>query len=157
MPTIHGFVYAVVGRRISHTGLTIIVLALSIAVLFYIAGRWNISRGSSEDSLMFAAAVAGSLLSGSHMFTHDFSPLALAMFIALASLPPRHHRVLRVVMIFTLVVFWLPPVYFVLVASHGMYLLCPLLLLFSLSAVLTKKYLSQGLPRESRHLQVTRA
>jgi hypothetical protein len=157
MPTIHGFVYAMAGRRISHMGLTIIVLALSIAILFYIAGRWNTSRRCTEDSLMFATAVAGSLLSGSHMFTHDFSPLVLAMFIALASLPPQKYRVLRVVMIFTLVVFWLPPAYFVLVACHGMYLMCPVLLLFTLSAVVTKKYLRQGLPRESHHLQVTRA
>jgi hypothetical protein len=157
MPTIHGFVYAISGRRISHMGLTISVLALSVAILFYIAGRWNTSRGSSADNLMFAAAVAGSLVSGSHMFTHDFSPLVLAMFIALDSLPPRNHRGLRVVVIFTLVVFWLPPVYFVLVASHGMYLMCPVLLLFALSAVLSKKYLSEDLSRESHHPQVTRA
>ena len=149
MPTIHGFVYAMAGRRIGHLGLTISVLALSVAVLFYIARQWNTSHGSSSDNLMFAAAVSGSLLSGSHMFTHDFSPLVLAMFIALASLPPRNHRVLRVVMIFTLVVSWLPPVYFVLVAFHGMYLMCPVLLLFALSALLSKKYASQDLSRRA--------
>ena len=157
MPTIHGFVYAMAGRRIGHLGLTICVLALSVAVLFYIARQWNTSHGSSSGKLMFAAAVSGSLLSSSHMFTHDFSPLVLAMFIALASLPPRNHRVLRVVMIFTLVVFWLPPVYFVLVAFHGMYLMCPALLLFALSAVLSWKYSSKDLSRESDHPQLTRA
>jgi hypothetical protein len=157
MPTIHGFVYAMVGRRVSHMGLTISVLVLSLAVLFYIAVRWDTSRGSSGDNLMFAAAVVGALLSSSHMFTHDFSPLVLAMFIALASLPPRSHLGLRVVMIFTLIVFWLPPVYFVLVASHGMYLMCPVLLLFALSGVLSKKYSSEDLPRESHYPQATRA
>jgi uncharacterized membrane protein len=106
---------------------------------------------------MFAAAIAGSLLSGSHMFTHDFSPLVLAMFIALASLPSRSQRVLCAVMIFTLVLFWLPPAYFVLVAFHGMYLMCPVLLLFALSAVLTKRYVSQGSSRDSHHPQLTRA
>jgi hypothetical protein len=157
MPTIHGFVYAMAGKRISHVGLTISVLALSITVLYYIAGRWNTSRGSSGDSLMFAAAVAGSLLSSSHMFTHDFSPLGLAMFIALASRPSRSYRGLRAAMLSTLVVLWLPPVYFILVAFHRMYLMCPVLLLFTLSAVLTKKYVSHDLSRETHHPQLTRA
>jgi Glycosyltransferase family 87 len=157
MPTIHGFVYAIVGRRISHLGLSISVLALSVALLLFIARHWKTSHGSSEDNLMFAAAVAGSLLSGFHMFTHDFSPLMLAIFIALANLPPQSHSSLRVAMIFTLVVFWLPPVYFVLVALHGMYLMCPILLVFAITTVLSTKYVGQALSRESNYPEVTRA
>ncbi len=157
MPTIDGFVYAMIGGRIGHLGLSISVLALSVALLLFIARNWNAPRGSSADNLTFAAAVASSLLSGSHMFTHDFSPLLLAMFIALATLPPRSQRGLRAATLFTLVVLWLPPVYFVLVAFHDMYLMCPVLLLFALSAVLIKKYGRQDLSRESHHPQLTRA
>jgi hypothetical protein len=145
MPTIHGFVYAILGERISHLGLSITALALSVALLFFIARKWNAPGGSAGDNLMFAAAVAGSLLSGSHMFTHDFSPLLPAMFIAWASLPQRVHRSLRAALIITLVVFWLPPVYFVLVAFHGMYLMCPVLALFAITAVLSAKYAGKGL------------
>ena len=154
MPTIHGFVYAMVGGRIGRLGLGVGVLALSVAVLVFIARRWNAPRGSSGDSLMFAAAVAGSLLCSSHMFTHDFSPLVLAMFIALGSLPSRSHRGLRIAMIFTLVVFWLPPAYFILVAFHRMYLMCPVLALLAIAAVLRAKYLGPALS-PANHLPVT--
>ena len=140
MPTIHGFVYAMAGTRISHLGLTVVVLALSVALLFLIARRWNSSFDRVANNLMFAAAVAGSLLSGSHMFTHDFSPLLLAMFLGWAGLPSKDRRVLRAALIFALVVFWLPPVYFVLVAVHGMYLMCPVMALFVIAASLSAKY-----------------
>lgn len=139
MPTIHGFVYAMVGGKIGHMGLSVIVLAISVALLFFIALRWKDSLGNS-NGLMFVASVAASLLSGSHMFTHDFSPLLLGMFLAWASLPGRTHRGLRAAIIFTLVVFWLPPVYFALVAFHGMYLMCPVLALFAIAAAVSAKY-----------------
>jgi len=157
MPTIHGFVYAMLGGQLSHVGLSISVLTLSVGFLFFIASNWNAPRESQGHNLMFAAAVAGSLLSGSHMFTHDFSPLLLGMFIALASLPSRSQHGLRVAMIVTLVVLWSPPVYFALVAVHGMYLVCPVLMLFDVSAVMSKKYVSKDLSRESHHPQLTRA
>ena len=150
MPTIHGFVYAVSGGRIGRLGLTVTVLTLSIAVLLFIARKWDAPRGSGGDNLMFAAAVAASLLSGSHMFTHDFSPLLLAMFLAWAGVPARSQGALRVALIFTLVVFWLPPVYFALVAFHGMYLMCPVLGLFTISAVVSARYAGQGLLPENQ-------
>ena len=150
MPTIHGFVYAMVGGKNSHLGLNISVLALSVGILLFIASRWKAPRGSSEDNLMFATGVVGSLLSGSHMFTHDFSPLLLALFIALANFAPRSQRGLRAAMVFTLVMLWLPPVYFVLVAFHGMFLMCPVLALFAVSAVLSAKYAGQSLLLENK-------
>ncbi len=78
------------------------------------------------------------------------------MFIALASLPSRSQHGLRVAMIVTLVVLWSPPVYFALVAVHGMYLVCPVLMLFAVSAVMSKKYVSKDLSRQSHHPQLTR-
>jgi hypothetical protein len=155
MPTIHGFVYAMLGGKISSLGLSITVLALSLALLFFVARNWDTPGGNSGDNLMFAAAVAGSLLSGSHMFTHDFSPLLVAMFIALASLPSRGHRGVRAALIFTLVVLWLPPAYFILVAFHGMYLMCPVLALFAIAAVVSKKYVGRASLRENSRPQVT--
>jgi hypothetical protein len=143
MPTIHGLVYAIAGERISLLGLNITVLALSVALLFMIARRWNSQRGNASDSLMFGTSVAGSLLSSSHMFAHDFSPLLLATFIALSTLPPRKHFALRVAVIFTLVIFWLPPAYFILVAVHRMYLMCPILLMFVVASFLTTNYTSE--------------
>jgi hypothetical protein len=135
MPTIHGFVYAIIGRRISPFVLTLIVAVLSIAVLVWIARRWQ--SETSTNSGVYAAAIAGSLLSGSHMFTHDFSPLALALFIAAAGIHDAANRSWRAVMVCSLIVFWLPPIYFVLVGTHLLYLMCPVLFLFAVSLVLS--------------------
>jgi hypothetical protein len=150
MPTIHGFVYAMFGKSISQTGLTFTVGLVSLLLLIAVAMRWQSlsddswQRGSSFD-LMFAAAIAASLLAGSHMFTHDFSPLMLAMFLAAAGLSTsgvKGHRHLRIAMKLTLVWFWFFPIYFLFVAWHCLYLMCPILLLFAYSALLGAKYLS---------------
>ncbi len=155
MPTIHGFVYAMLGKSIGRSGLAITVALLSFLLLAAVAVRWQaVSEDSSQDgsrfNLMFAAAIAASLLSGSHMFTHDFSPLMLAMFLAAAGFSNSSkagHGALRVTMKITLVLFWFFPIYFLFVAWHCLYLMCPALLLFAYSALLGAKYL--GLQRQA--------
>ena len=86
---------------------------------------------------MFASAIAASLLSGSHMFTHDFSPMLLALFLVGANFPPRPHQGLRSTLAATMVLFWVFPIYFLFVAWHCLYLMCPVLLLFGISALLS--------------------
>jgi hypothetical protein len=148
MPTIHGFVYAMLGQSIGQGGLTITVALLSLLLLVAVALRWQSlsdcsSQCGSSPDLMFAAAVAASLLAGSHMFTHDFSPLILAMFLAAAGFSHSgngEYRTLRTAMNLTLVLFWFFPVYFLFVAWHCLYLMCPILLLFAYSALLGAKY-----------------
>jgi hypothetical protein len=148
MPTIHGFVYAMLGKSIGQGGLTITVALLSLLLLVAVALRWqslsdDSSQSGSAFNLMFAAAVAASLLTGSHMFTHDFSPLILAMFLAAAGFSHSgrgEYRTLRTAMKLTLVLFWFFPVYFLFVAWHCLYLMCPILLLFAYSALLGAKY-----------------
>jgi len=151
MPTIHGFVYAILGQRISHLALNITVAVLSIALLVWIGLLWRPQIGRSSDDLMFASAVAVSLLCGSHMFTHDFSPLLLPLFLASAyfshsNFPAGQNRVLRILVLLMLVLFWIPPAYFVLVAWHRLYLMCPALLLFVFTSVLGAKYIGQQMP-----------
>src|SRR5205823_4557557 len=80
MPTIHGIIYAIFGKHFSTTQLNILVALLSISLLGWLAMRWPRSNDRSFN-LMFAAAIAASLLCGSHMFAHDFSPLILAMLL----------------------------------------------------------------------------
>jgi uncharacterized membrane protein YGL010W len=96
---------------------------------------------------MFAAAVAASLLSGSHMFTHDFSPLILPMLLAagyfsesttLTRIPSPLIAVRT-----ALVLFWMFPVYFVCVNWHCLYLMGPVLFLFTWGAVQTKRFPGQ--------------
>lgn len=146
MPTLYGFVYAVVGRRINHMELNVIVIMLSVLLIGFIARHWQLHDQHDFSGLMFASAVAASLLTGVHMFTHDFSPLALALFIAAASLPDRTHRELRWILIATFVLFWTFPIYFLFVAWHCLYLLCPVLLLFAFSTLLASKHVGAHTP-----------
>lgn len=140
MPTIHGFVYAILGRHFSGTQLNIFVALLSISLLVWLATRWQRSDDRSSFNLMFAAAIATSLLCGSHMFTHDFSPLILAMLLVggrgsnfpSAGLNPVFGRIsTRAV----LILFWTFPIYFLLVKWHCLYLMGPVLFLFAWGTV----------------------
>jgi Glycosyltransferase family 87 len=139
MPTIYGFVYALTGGKLNATESNICVVVISIALLVFVAWQWSRKTDNAQSSLVFSAAISAALLCGSHMFTHDFSPLLLAMFIGLANLAPRGQQPLRAAMIFNLLIFWFPPIYFILVAVHGLYLMCPVLLLFVFTAVFTAR------------------
>lgn len=137
MPTIHGFVYAIIGRVVSPMMLNLIVAGLSIFLLAWIARNWP--EGDPVNPSMYAAAISACLLAGSHMFTHDFSPLVLSLFIAAATVHMFSKRGWRAVMLCTLIVFWLPPVYFILVGTHLLYLMCPILALLTLSLVVSAR------------------
>jgi hypothetical protein len=148
MPTIYGFVHALLGRRIGPMELNLVVVVLSLLLLGFVAKHWHSHDESGSKALMFASAIAASLLAGSHMFTHDFSPLILALFLVAANFCGRRHRKLRWTMMATLVLFWIVPIYFLFVAWHCLYLLCPALLLFALSALQASKYAGQQRPTE---------
>jgi len=134
MPTIHGFVFAIVGRRVGGTALNFIVAGLVMALLAWVAVKWKHIEGDSSFDLMFATAVAASLLSGSHMFMHDFSPLILAMLLSSARMShysnSRNASWARFAIRFALSIFWIPPIYFLFVKWHCLYLMGPVLFLF---------------------------
>ena len=94
----------------------------------------------SAFDLMFSAALTVSLTTGLHMFTHDFSPLVLAMLLAARHFPGQGRPALRLVLATVLALLWIPPIYFALVAWHGLYLMSPILLVFAVSML----YLAQG-------------
>jgi Glycosyltransferase family 87 len=145
MPTIHGFMFALFGNLLSHRALNITVALLSIALLGLVARRWKAVNSADANNLMFASTIAACLLASSHMFTHDFSPLILSLFLVAQSLSGRENRTpsaLRTVTIATLIVFWTFPVYFICVAWHCMYLMCPVLLAFALSTLFMARRLS---------------
>jgi Glycosyltransferase family 87 len=134
MPTIHGLVFAVLGRSISGTGLNLVVAALSLALLGWVSWKWNSMRTDHTSEPMFAAAVGASLLCGSHMFTHDFSPLIVAMLLALghSSVGKKDQGVgaAAVAVRISSALFWMFPIYFLAVKWHCLYLMAPVLLLF---------------------------
>ena len=64
------------------------------------------------------------------MFTHDFSPLAIAMFLIAGSLKCIS-RSLRIVTALSLTLFWMFPLYFLLVKWHCLYVMAVVLLAFT--------------------------
>src|SRR2546430_2956265 len=130
MPTVHGFVYALLSRIVSVRAISIVVAAISVLLNVFTAARWTQAERTATDNsfdLVFAAAIAMSLMTGLHMFTHDFSPLMLALLLVAAHFPSHAHPGLRWLLGITMALFWIPPIYFILVARHGLYLMFPLL------------------------------
>lgn len=126
MPTLHGLIFALVGRSLGATGLNVVVAICSIALLAYVAWRWKFGAWQ----IAFAAAIGASLLCGSHMFTHDFSPLAIAMFLLAGSVRGASTP-LRFAASLTIAVFWTFPLYFLFVKWHCMYVMAMVLLAFT--------------------------
>lgn len=139
MPTIQGFVFALTGGRLTGLALNVVAATLSIALLAWIALRWERAEDNSSFDLTFAAAVAVALLSSSHMFTHDFAPLVIPMFLVAAQLSQEKNRstnsVACLALRFTLVLFWMFPIYFLLVKWHCLFLMAPVLLVFVWAAI----------------------
>src|SRR5205823_3955632 len=70
MPTLHGFVYALLSRIVSVRAISIVVAAISVLLILFTASRWeHAERTARDDSfdLIFAAAIAMSLMTGLHM------------------------------------------------------------------------------------------
>jgi len=134
MGSIHGFLFALAGRMLRPGAVSLISVVLSLMLIWFVAKRWG--DQSRDLDLGFAASLAASLVAGDHMFTHDFSPLMLALLLVGARLfatrpSPESggiQRELKIVLVF----FWSFPIYFVLVAWHCLFLLAPVLVLFVL-------------------------
>jgi hypothetical protein len=137
MATLQGFVHAVLRNSADAMTIRVIVALVSAFLICLVAWRW--SRGEQENSnsadLMFAAAIVVSLVTGFHMFAHDLSPMLLAMLLVMANLPRQGNRGLRVTLQATLVLLWIPPLYFVLLAWHCVYLWVPVLIVFMIGTL----------------------
>ena len=142
MPTLHGLLYAVLGSRLNGLGLNVVVALASLALLMWTAWNWKSSPSAAHFDLVFSAAIAASLLSGSHMFTQDFSPLLLAMLLSGAHLS-KLLRTPRVILVVSLVVFWSFPVYFLFVKWHCMFVMAIAMLAFAWACVHGQKYIAQ--------------
>lgn len=133
MATLQGFVHATLGGAFGKPIVTVIVLGLSLALIGWTAREWRRVGAMTQEpafDLMFSAAVVASLVTGFHMFTHDLSPMMLAMMLILAHFPARDHRWLRRILAASLCLFWVPPLFFLLLARHSSYLWVPVLLAF---------------------------
>jgi hypothetical protein len=133
MATVQGFVHALLGDVLSHAAVSVIVAGVSTFLILWTAWRWRkagLAANGRTFDLMFAAAIVVSLVTGFHMFTHDLSPLMLAMLLVAGHFPGRSQALLRLILGTTLVMFWIPPLYFALLAWHCVYLWFPVLMIF---------------------------
>ncbi|HWY22003.1 MAG TPA: glycosyltransferase family 87 protein [Candidatus Acidoferrum sp.] len=151
MGTVQGFVHAVLGRVLPAPAISVLVAVISLGLIGWIAWRWPEAasgRGSDLRSfdLMFAAAVVVALVTGFHMFTHDLSPLLLAMLLVAAHFPGRGRLALRLALGVPLVLFWIPFLYFALLAWHCVYLWFPVLMVFMMGALRVAKMPASGIP-----------
>ena len=151
MPTLQGFLYALLGHWVT-SGITLLSAILSFLFILLVARSSAWTREADDPfDLMFAGAVAVSLMTGFHMFTHDFSPLILALVLVLAHFPPAdipssddHCCSPGGVL--------MPPIYFALVNWHCMYLMFPMLMIFAMSAILRAGSLTESWRAEGRQL-----
>src|SRR6185437_5998413 len=120
----------------------VVVAILSIALLMWTAWNWKASGKSAHFDLLFSGAMAASLLSGSHMFTQDFSPLILAMLLSGVHLS-KLLRAPQVMLVGSLVVFWSFPLYFLFVKWHCMYVMAIAMLAFVWACVHSQNYISE--------------
>jgi hypothetical protein len=131
MATLQGFVHALLRNSANGLIIRLTVAALSLFLVALVAWSWNrAEHNRASFDLIFAIAIVVSLITGFHMFAHDLSPLLLAMLLVMPQIPKQGSVGLRVLLWSTLVFFWIPPIYFVLIAHHCMYLLFPLLVIF---------------------------
>jgi hypothetical protein len=131
MATVQGFIHAVLGRVVSRLSVSLIVSLTSGLLILSTAWRWErVARSGLERTgdVIFAAAIIASLVTGLHMFTHDLSPLLLAMFVVLPVISDSRGAI-PMMLTGCLILLWMPPFYFVLLAWHHIYLLFPILLL----------------------------
>lgn len=141
MATLQGFIHAVLKNSASGIAARVAVVAISLLLISLTAWCWNRPErdGPSNDGrafdLRFSVAIVVSLITGFHMFTHDLSPLLLAMFLVMPHIAKQASTALRAVLRSTLVLFWIPPIYFILIARHCMYLMFPVLMIFGIATL----------------------
>ena len=142
MATVVGFVHALFGRVLGKSVSFLVVAAISGWLVLWAAQEWSSAEKAGDprgSDLAFAASVVISLVTGFHMFTHDLSPLMLAMLLVAAHVAHSDRKWLRYALLGCLTLFWIPPVYFVLLSYGLFYLLFPVLLAFAVGALkLTK-------------------
>jgi hypothetical protein len=143
MGTVQGFVHAVLGKVLGASAISLLVAAISVVLIGWSAWRWRdadqAALGRSLNlrnfDLMFAASVMVALVTGFHMFTHDLSPLLLAMLLVMAHFPGRDRPVLRWTLAAAITLFWIPFLYFALLAWHCVYLWFPVLMMFMIATL----------------------
>jgi hypothetical protein len=129
MATLQAFCNVILGTVLNPAIIHFIVAAGSVALIVFAAKQWSRAEVTHAGfDLFFATSVVVALITGVHMFAHDLSPLAMAIFLVLPHLNNYAPHKWRAVWLGCVVLLWIPPVYIVAIARHQLYLLLPVLL-----------------------------
>lgn len=108
----------------------------AVALVLLAAWRWR-QEDRREDGgrqdLAFAIAMTVSVVTTSHLLFHDLSLLLLPLLVVIASPQWAQKTVWRSVLIASVGVLYIPPVWALLVNREWLYWLCPALLVFTLA------------------------
>jgi glycosyl transferase family 87 len=133
MATLQAFCNAVLGGLLTPAAIHFTVAAGSAALIVSAARASLPDITHARFDLLFAISILVALITGIHMFAHDLSPLALALFVVLPHLASRAARGWSGVARVCIVLLWIPLIYFLAVAGHALYLFFPLLSLLAIS------------------------
>jgi hypothetical protein len=138
MPTVRGFFTSLLTGHLSTVHIRVTVAAASASLLLFAAWRWRQEdrrRDGNPSGLMFAAALAVSLVTAPHLYMHDLTLMLLAVLLVIGSPQWPGKSRYRAALTVAIVILYLPPVYFLLQRWKAMYLLAPLLVAFALAAI----------------------
>jgi hypothetical protein len=147
MPTVSGFFAMLLTGRLPAIYISVLAAAASASVVLFAAWRWrqeDRARGGNSIGLMFAAALAVSQVTAPHLYTHDLTLMLLAVLLVIGSSQWSQESGQRLVLTTTMVILYIPPVYFLLLRWQAMYILALVLVAFALAAI----SLARGVPRE---------
>jgi hypothetical protein len=138
MPTIRGFFAALLTGRVAAGLVSILAEAVSALLILFVAWKWRRAdreEGGNSQGLMFAAALAISLVVAPHLYLHDLTLLLLAQLLVIGSPQWSQKSSPRVVLTSIMVILYCPPVYALLLSWQAVYLLAPLLVIFAFAAI----------------------
>jgi hypothetical protein len=138
MPTVRGFFAALLTGRVAAGHISILAEAVSTLLILFAAWRWrqeDRDQGGNSLGLMFAAALAVSLVAAQHLYMHDLTLLLLAVLLVVGSPRWSQKSRQRAVLTSIMVILYCPPVYAVLLRWQEVYILAPVLVVFALAAI----------------------
>ena len=134
MATLQAFCNVVLKNLLSAPAINLVVVAASAALVVFAAKQWQgADAPQAHFNLFFATTIVVSLATGVHMFAHDLSPLALALFLLFPYLKTCESRAFRAVNWSCIAFLWIPPLYFIAIARHQLYLFFPILLVLAVT------------------------
>ena len=138
MPTIKGFFTVLLGGRLAHVDISLLVVAVSACLILFTAWRWRQENNAPDGNslgLMFAAALAVSEVTAPHLYLHDLTLMLLAVLLIIGSPQWSQKSSQRVVLTAIIVILYAPPAYLFLLKWQAVDLLAAVLVAFALAAI----------------------